>query len=159
MKAAPRGGAASSTILIIFRSDGRLLAFSENKMNIVILAAGMGKRMHSRLPKVLQPIAGRPMIDHVLDASEGLSASPRVVVVGHAAENVMEHLADRSDRCFPGGLWRRSPAKQKRLIWCFSRSSLIIRPAMDEYSETQRDSCVRSLRKRMLRLRSDVFAK
>ena len=100
MKAAPRGGAASSTILFIFRSDGRLLAFSENKMNIVILAAGMGKRMHSRLPKVLQPIAGRPMIDHVLDASEGLSASPRVVVVGHAAENVMEHLADRSDVTF-----------------------------------------------------------
>ena len=69
-------------------------------MNIVILAAGMGKRMHSRLPKVLQPIAGRPMIDHVLDATEGLSASPRVVVVGHGAENVMEHLADRSDVAF-----------------------------------------------------------
>ena len=56
--------------------------------------------MHSRLPKVLQPIAGRPMIDHVLDATEGLSASPRVVVVGHGAENVMGHLADRSDVAF-----------------------------------------------------------
>ena len=47
-------------------------------MNFVILAAGMGKRMHSRLPKVLQPLAGRPMLDHVLDATEGFSESPRV---------------------------------------------------------------------------------
>ena len=43
-------------------------------MNIVILAAGMGKRMHSKLPKVLQPLAGRPMLDHVLDAVEGFAA-------------------------------------------------------------------------------------
>ena len=35
-------------------------------MNIVILAAGMGKRMNSRLPKVLQPLAGMPMLGHVL---------------------------------------------------------------------------------------------
>ncbi len=57
-------------------------------MNIVILAAGMGRRMHSRLPKVLQPIAGRPMLDHVLTATEGFSAAPRIVVVGHQAEEV-----------------------------------------------------------------------
>lgn len=62
-------------------------------MNVVILAAGMGKRMRSRLPKVLQPIAGRPMLDHVLAATEGLSESPRVVVVGHGADAVKEHLA------------------------------------------------------------------
>ena len=57
-------------------------------MNIVVLAAGMGKRMHSRLPKVLQPLAGRPMLDHVLDAVQGLSAQPAVVVVGHCADEV-----------------------------------------------------------------------
>ena len=55
-------------------------------MNFVILAAGMGKRMHSRLPKVLQPLAGRPMLDHVLDATEGFSESPRVVVVGQQVD-------------------------------------------------------------------------
>ena len=66
-------------------------------MNIVILAAGMGKRMHSRLPKVLQPVAGRPMLDHVLDATQGFSDSPRVVVVGHCAEEVRARYCERSD--------------------------------------------------------------
>ena len=59
-------------------------------MNIVILAAGMGKRMHSKLPKVLQPLAGRPMLDHVLDAVEGFAAV-KTVVVGHCAEEVQKH--------------------------------------------------------------------
>lgn len=66
-------------------------------MNFVILAAGMGKRMHSRLPKVLQPLAGRPMLDHVLDATEGFSESPRVVVVGHCAEEVRARYSGRND--------------------------------------------------------------
>lgn len=69
-------------------------------MNIVILAAGMGKRMHSRLPKVLQPLAGRPMLDHVLDATAGFSASPRVVVVGHRAQEVQDRYGNRSDLVF-----------------------------------------------------------
>lgn len=69
-------------------------------MNIVILAAGMGKRMHSRLPKVLQPIAGRPMLDHVLDATEDFSEAPRIVVVGHAAEQVKTRYACRTDLTF-----------------------------------------------------------
>ena len=64
-------------------------------MNIVILAAGMGKRMHSRLPKVLQPLAGRPMLDHVLSAVEAL-ATEKVVVVGHCAQEVKNHYEDRS---------------------------------------------------------------
>lgn len=45
-------------------------------MNIVILAAGMGKRMHSVLPKVLQPLAGRPMLEHVLEATSGFPRLP-----------------------------------------------------------------------------------
>lgn len=69
-------------------------------MNIVILAAGMGKRMHSRLPKVLQPLAGRPMLDHVLDATEGFSESPRVVVVGHCADEVQARYSGRNDLVF-----------------------------------------------------------
>lgn len=69
-------------------------------MNFVILAAGMGKRMHSRLPKVLQPLAGRPMLDHVLDATEGFSESPRVVVVGHCAEEVRARYSGRNDLVF-----------------------------------------------------------
>jgi bifunctional UDP-N-acetylglucosamine pyrophosphorylase / glucosamine-1-phosphate N-acetyltransferase len=59
-------------------------------MNIVILAAGQGKRMRSSLPKVLHPLAGRPMLAHVIDAA--LAACPRganiTVVVGHGASVV-----------------------------------------------------------------------
>lgn len=69
-------------------------------MNIVILAAGMGKRMHSVLPKVLQPLAGRPMLEHVLEATSGFSSSPRVVVVGHRAEDVRARFGGRDDVTF-----------------------------------------------------------
>lgn len=67
-------------------------------MNIVILAAGMGKRMRSQLPKVLQPIAQKPMIDHVLDKARAIEGDHRIIiVVGHAAEVVKEHLKDNHD--------------------------------------------------------------
>ncbi|QBY51936.1 bifunctional UDP-N-acetylglucosamine diphosphorylase/glucosamine-1-phosphate N-acetyltransferase GlmU [Cupriavidus oxalaticus] len=62
-------------------------------MNIVILAAGMGKRMVSDLPKVLHPVAGRPMLAHVLDTARALSPSRLVVVVGHGAAHVREAVA------------------------------------------------------------------
>ncbi|WP_042883880.1 bifunctional UDP-N-acetylglucosamine diphosphorylase/glucosamine-1-phosphate N-acetyltransferase GlmU [Cupriavidus necator] len=62
-------------------------------MNIVILAAGVGKRMYSDLPKVLHPVAGRPMLAHVLDTARALSPSRLVVVVGHGAERVREAVA------------------------------------------------------------------
>ena len=112
-------------------------------MNIVILAAGMGKRMRSRLPKVLQPIAGRPMIDHVLDAAAGLSASPCIVVVGHGAECVMEHLAERSDVAFAlqspqlgtghalrQALGRLDPSEQKTLV-CLGDVPLLSRKTLE----------------------------
>ncbi|CAG2138695.1 Bifunctional protein GlmU [Cupriavidus yeoncheonensis] len=62
-------------------------------MNIVILAAGMGKRMHSDLPKVLHPVAGRPMLAHVIDTARTLSPSRLVVVVGHGAGHVRTAVA------------------------------------------------------------------
>jgi bifunctional UDP-N-acetylglucosamine pyrophosphorylase / glucosamine-1-phosphate N-acetyltransferase len=63
-------------------------------MNIgaVVLAAGQGTRMRSALPKVVHPIAGRPMIAWVLDALEAAGATSTVVVVGHGAEAVREAL-------------------------------------------------------------------
>lgn len=67
-------------------------------MNIVILAAGMGKRMRSQLPKVLQPIAQKTMIDHVLDKARAIEGEHRIiVVVGHAADVVKNHLKDNHD--------------------------------------------------------------
>jgi bifunctional UDP-N-acetylglucosamine pyrophosphorylase/glucosamine-1-phosphate N-acetyltransferase len=41
-------------------------------MNVVILAAGMGKRMQSALPKVLHPLAGKPLLQHVIDTARSL---------------------------------------------------------------------------------------
>ncbi|MGC3962792.1 MAG: bifunctional UDP-N-acetylglucosamine diphosphorylase/glucosamine-1-phosphate N-acetyltransferase GlmU [Rhodocyclaceae bacterium] len=62
-------------------------------MQIVILAAGQGKRMRSRLPKVLQPIAARPMLAHVLDTARQLSPARICVVYGHGGEHVRAALA------------------------------------------------------------------
>jgi bifunctional UDP-N-acetylglucosamine pyrophosphorylase/glucosamine-1-phosphate N-acetyltransferase len=61
-------------------------------MNVVILAAGKGKRMHSDLPKVLHPIAGKPMLAHVLAAARKLGAARICVVYGHGGEQVREAL-------------------------------------------------------------------
>ncbi|WP_265530146.1 bifunctional UDP-N-acetylglucosamine diphosphorylase/glucosamine-1-phosphate N-acetyltransferase GlmU [Sphingomicrobium marinum] len=63
--------------------------------NVVILAAGVGSRMKSRLHKVLHPIAGQPMIDHLLDSVETLEPERTVVVVGQWREQVEDALASR----------------------------------------------------------------
>ena len=57
-------------------------------MNIVILAAGMGKRMQSDLPKVLHPLAGKPLLAHVIDTARTLTPSSLCVVYGHGGETV-----------------------------------------------------------------------
>ena len=57
-------------------------------LNIVIMAAGKGTRMKSATPKVLHKIAGRPMVQHVLDNTAALQAARRIVVTGHGAEAV-----------------------------------------------------------------------
>ncbi|AXE93845.1 bifunctional UDP-N-acetylglucosamine diphosphorylase/glucosamine-1-phosphate N-acetyltransferase GlmU [Paraburkholderia sp. DD10] len=62
-------------------------------MNIVILAAGTGKRMRSALPKVLHPLAGRPLLAHVIDTARALKPTRLVVVIGHGAEAVREAVA------------------------------------------------------------------
>jgi len=56
--------------------------------SIIILAAGQGKRMNSAKPKVLQPLAGRPMLQHVIDISRSLGAEDICVVYGHGGEDV-----------------------------------------------------------------------
>jgi len=69
-------------------------------LNIVILAAGLGKRMQSNLPKVLHTIAGRSMLSHVLDGARALNADGIVVVVGHGAEQVKTAFAAQTDLQF-----------------------------------------------------------
>ena len=74
-------------------------------MNIVILAAGQGKRMRSALPKVLHPVAGRPMLGRVIDTARDTAAAMGsqariVVVVGHGADDVRTRFAQEPDLHF-----------------------------------------------------------
>ncbi len=62
-------------------------------MNVVILAAGMGKRMQSDLPKVLHALAGKPLLSHVIDTARSLSPSTCCVIYGHGGDAVPARLA------------------------------------------------------------------
>jgi bifunctional UDP-N-acetylglucosamine pyrophosphorylase / glucosamine-1-phosphate N-acetyltransferase len=61
-------------------------------LSVIILAAGEGKRMKSALPKVLQPLAGRPLLQHVIDTARTLGARDIHVVYGHGGERVRAAL-------------------------------------------------------------------
>lgn len=61
-------------------------------LHVVVLAAGQGTRMRSKLPKVLHPVAGKPMLGHVIDCARTLSPTKIHVVIGHGAELVRERL-------------------------------------------------------------------
>ena len=66
-------------------------------LHVVILAAGEGKRMKSALPKVLQPVAGRPMLAHVIATARQLAPAAIHVVYGHGGEQVRAAFADQPD--------------------------------------------------------------
>lgn len=60
------------------------------KITAVILAAGEGKRMYSKLPKVLHKVCGLPMVEHVVNCARELGCAEPIVVVGHGADQVKE---------------------------------------------------------------------
>jgi bifunctional UDP-N-acetylglucosamine pyrophosphorylase/glucosamine-1-phosphate N-acetyltransferase len=66
-------------------------------LSIAVLAAGQGKRMRSTLPKVLQPLAGRPLLAHVLDTARSLAPAGIHVVYGHGGERLREAFAGDAD--------------------------------------------------------------
>ena len=70
-------------------------------MNVVILAAGLGKRMYSDLPKVLHPLAGRPLLAHVIATARSLKPGVICIVYGHGGESVRETIAQ------PDLVWAR----------------------------------------------------
>jgi len=63
-------------------------------MNVVILAAGMGKRMQSALPKVLHPLAGKPLLAHVVDTAKTLQPGQLCIVYGHGGDAVPSSFQD-----------------------------------------------------------------
>lgn len=66
-------------------------------LEVIILAAGKGKRMHSKLPKVLHKVADKPMLEHVISTAASLKPESIHVVVGHMAELVEQMVNELSD--------------------------------------------------------------
>ncbi|MCF2941488.1 bifunctional UDP-N-acetylglucosamine diphosphorylase/glucosamine-1-phosphate N-acetyltransferase GlmU [Paenibacillus alkaliterrae] len=66
-------------------------------MMAIVLAAGQGKRMKSKLYKVLHPVCGKPMVGHVLDVVKEAAVERAVVIVGHGAEMVKSYLGDGAE--------------------------------------------------------------
>jgi bifunctional UDP-N-acetylglucosamine pyrophosphorylase/glucosamine-1-phosphate N-acetyltransferase len=65
-----------------------------DEFRVIILAAGKGTRMKSDVPKVLHKVAGKPVIQYVLDITKYLRSLKTYVVVGHKSEMVKEYLGD-----------------------------------------------------------------
>ena len=74
----------------------RMTAEPATPLAIVVLAAGKGTRMKSDLHKVLHPIAGRPMLEHLLASAAELAPERQVVVAGHGREQLATALGDRA---------------------------------------------------------------
>ncbi|NLS53584.1 bifunctional UDP-N-acetylglucosamine diphosphorylase/glucosamine-1-phosphate N-acetyltransferase GlmU [Hafnia alvei] len=68
---------------------------SNSSLSVVILAAGKGTRMYSDLPKVLHPLAGKPMVQHVIDTALKLGAQNVHLVYGHCGDLLKEKLSDQ----------------------------------------------------------------
>lgn len=84
-------------------------AIVREPVNIVILAAGQGKRMNSALPKVLHPISNKPMLHHVVDTAKLLNPNKLVVVYGHGGDQVQAYM----NNVFPD-----------ELLWAFQDKQL-----------------------------------
>ena len=65
-------------------------------LKVVILAAGKGTRMRSKLPKVLQPLASKPLLQHVIDTAEQLKSQSIITVVGHGADLVKDTVEGKA---------------------------------------------------------------
>ena len=76
----------------------RIKELANLALSTIVLAAGQGTRMRSDLPKVLQPLAGRPLLAHVLDCATAIAADDVCVVYGHGGDAVPNAFPDRSVR-------------------------------------------------------------
>ena len=105
-----------------------------NPLDIVIMAAGKGTRMKSRLPKVLQRLAGRPLLQHVLDQAAALDARSAIVITGHGAIEVEAACAGPASASASFGLHcvRQEPqlgtghAVQQALPWLSDDATVLV---------------------------------
>ncbi|KIE92576.1 putative Bifunctional protein GlmU [Actinobacillus pleuropneumoniae] len=63
------------------------------QLSVVILAAGKGTRMYSDLPKVLHTVAGKPMVQHVIDTAKQIDAKQIHLIYGHGGELLQQRLS------------------------------------------------------------------
>lgn len=92
----------------------------------VILAAGKGTRMKSRLPKVMHQLAGKPLIDHVLDNIEKAGIKKTLTVVGHGRETVTEHIRERSGIVLQEEQLGTGHALRQVLPWIKGEKSVLV---------------------------------
>ncbi|MCU7799209.1 MAG: bifunctional UDP-N-acetylglucosamine diphosphorylase/glucosamine-1-phosphate N-acetyltransferase GlmU [gamma proteobacterium symbiont of Lucinoma myriamae] len=95
---------------------------SKKKLQVVILAAGKGTRMYSNLPKVLHKLAGKSLVEHVIESAEELKAESISLIYGHGGEQVKNLLIDR------------------QLIWCEQKEQLGTGHAVQQAIDTVDDS-------------------
>jgi len=92
-------------------------------LSVVILAAGQGKRMNSDLPKVLQPLAGKPLLQHVIDAARALGPDHMCIVYGHGGARVQAALQEGGAP--PGGAPRAgASASHAAIDWVLQAQQL-----------------------------------
>jgi len=89
----PGAATAREAAARIAATDAFVWRLQRVKLSIVILAAGQGKRMNSDRPKVLQPLAGRPLLGHVIETARALAPAAIEVVYGHGGEQVRAAFA------------------------------------------------------------------
>ena len=120
------------------------------RVTAVLLAAGQGTRMKSNLPKVLHPIAGKPMIWHALEAISQSTTEKPVVVVGHGADEVTKYLGDSAQTVLQepqlgtGHAVMQAEAllkgKTDLVVVCYSDMPLLRGETLQKLVETQKNN-------------------
>lgn len=120
------------------------------KITAILLAAGQGTRMKSSLPKVLHPIAGKPMIYHALQAIQKSTTEKPVVVVGHGADEVTKYLSDSAQTVLQepqlgtGHAVMQAEAllkgKTDLVVVCYSDMPLLRGETLQKLVETQKNN-------------------
>ena len=95
-------------------------------IDVIILAAGKGVRMKSDLPKPLHTLLGKPIINYVIEAAQGLVDHPPVVVIGHGGDLFKEHLGDQCRYVEQGELLGTGHAVQQAESTLSGKSDLIL---------------------------------